>query len=197
LDAQSRTQPLKDGDIVRVYSIIPRFEETVTLRGHVSNPGRYPWKPGMRVRDLIPDAGALLTRRYWRERAAIVNGRSTEYRFVETICAISRTGWTHLGTTFFMMMEPTLRINRTGAQLLRSGRHRDNVIEAGEQKPADMQQRSQPSEDNSVGPSKARNVAEDVRRYSPEINWDYAIIQRVNPVDLSSKLIWMSRGKRS
>ena len=29
----------------------------------------------MRVRDLIPDAQALLTRRYWRNRAAIVNGQ--------------------------------------------------------------------------------------------------------------------------
>jgi protein involved in polysaccharide export with SLBB domain len=34
-----------------------------------------------------------------------------------------------------------------------------------------------------------------VRRYSPEINWDYAIVQRVNPEDLSSKLIWMSPRK--
>ena len=58
---------------------MPRFENTVTLRGHVANPGRYAWKPGMRVRDLIPNSQALLTRRYWRDRAAIVNGRSTEY----------------------------------------------------------------------------------------------------------------------
>ena len=40
-----------------------------------------------------------------------------------------------------------------------------------------------------------KNVAEDVRHYAPEINWDYAIIQRVNPVDLSSKLVWMSPRK--
>src|SRR6266852_9113006 len=33
----------------------------------------------MRVRDLIPNAQALLTRRYWRDRAAIVDGRATEY----------------------------------------------------------------------------------------------------------------------
>ena len=78
-DEQSRALPLKDGDIVRVFSIVSRFEDTVTLRGNVSNPGRYPWKPGMRMRDLIPDAQALLTRRYWLDRAAIVNGRATEY----------------------------------------------------------------------------------------------------------------------
>ena len=62
-----------------MFSIVPRFEDTVTLRGNVANPGRYPWKPGMRIRDLIPDAQALLTRRYWRNRAAIVNGSATEY----------------------------------------------------------------------------------------------------------------------
>src|SRR6202166_2958429 len=78
-DAQSRAQPVKDGDIVRVFSIVPRFVDTVTLRGNVANPGRYSWKPGMRIRDLIPDPQALLTRRYWRNRAAIVNGRATEY----------------------------------------------------------------------------------------------------------------------
>ena len=37
-DEQSRVVPLKDGDIVRVLSIVPRFEDTVTLRGNVANP---------------------------------------------------------------------------------------------------------------------------------------------------------------
>src|SRR5260370_18541201 len=78
-DEQSRTLPLEDGDIVRVFSIVPRFQDTVTLRGNVSNPGRYPWKPGMRVRDLIPDAQALLTRRYWRAPAPRVPSRRTAY----------------------------------------------------------------------------------------------------------------------
>src|SRR5262249_39979727 len=78
-DAPSRALPLKDGDIVRVFSIVPRFENTVTLRGNVANPGRSPWKPGTRVRDLIPYPQTLLTRRYWRSRASIVTGRATEY----------------------------------------------------------------------------------------------------------------------
>ena len=33
----------------------------------------------MRVTDLIPNPQALLTREYWRDRAAIVSGRATEY----------------------------------------------------------------------------------------------------------------------
>src|SRR5207302_6298075 len=44
-------------------------------------------------------------------------------------------------------------------------------------------------------PNIVKNVAEDLRTYAPEINWDYAIIQRVNPLDLTSKLIWMSPRK--
>ncbi len=79
IDAQSRALPLNGGDIVRVLSIVPRFESVVTLRGNVVNPGRYPWKPGMRVHDLIPNAQALLTRPYWLSRAEITDGRSTEY----------------------------------------------------------------------------------------------------------------------
>jgi protein involved in polysaccharide export with SLBB domain len=38
-------------------------------------------------------------------------------------------------------------------------------------------------------------VTEDIRRSAPQINWDYAIIQRVNPTDLSSKLLWISPRK--
>jgi hypothetical protein len=34
-----------------------------------------------------------------------------------------------------------------------------------------------------------------LRRYAPEINWDYATVQRVNPIDLTSKLLWMSPRK--
>ena len=51
------------------------------------------------------------------------------------------------------------------------------------------------SNPNNPNPNTVRDIAEDVRRYAPEINWDYAIIQRVNPIDLSSKLLWMSPRK--
>jgi len=196
LDTPSLAQPLKDGDIVRVYSIIPRFEETVTLRGHVSNPGRYPWKPGMRVRDLIPDAGALLTRRYWRERAAIVNGRSTEYPVRGDHLRNQQDGMDSSRNDIFHDdgTDATHPSDWSTASQV-PGVTGTTSLKPGDQKSSDTQQRSQPSEDSSAGPSKVRNVAEDVRRYSPEINWDYAIIQRVNPVDLSSKLIWMSPRK--
>ena len=57
-----------DGDILRVEPAVPAFQNTVTLRGNTANPGRYSWKPGMRLSDLLPDRMALLTRNYWWQR---------------------------------------------------------------------------------------------------------------------------------
>ena len=57
-----------DGDVLQVLAITPRFESTVTLRGNVANPGRFPWRAGMRLRDIIPDKESLITRDYWKKR---------------------------------------------------------------------------------------------------------------------------------
>jgi protein involved in polysaccharide export with SLBB domain len=213
-DEQSRTLPLKDGDIVRVFSIVSRFEDTVTLRGNVSNPGRYPWKPGMRVRDLIPDAQALLTRHYWLDRAAIVNGRATEYP-VRTEpprnirCGLNRqqtggatpNGITPNGTATPDLPDSTGNYNfpdnlpDVPCALTAQDSSVGASLKTGDRASLDSRQTSQMYGDNSPNPNIVKNVAEDLRRYAPEINWDYAIIQRVNPEDLSSKLLWMSPRK--
>ena len=54
--------------MVTILAIAPRFENTVTLRGNVADPIRMPWRPGMRIRDLIPERASLLTRDYWKNR---------------------------------------------------------------------------------------------------------------------------------
>ncbi|HUZ05063.1 MAG TPA: polysaccharide biosynthesis/export family protein [Acidobacteriaceae bacterium] len=71
LDATGLQTPLRDGDILRILSLVPRFDKTVTLRGNVANPGRYAWHAGMRIRDLIPDKESLVTRNYWERRIAL------------------------------------------------------------------------------------------------------------------------------
>ena len=112
---------VKGGDIIHVLSIVPRFDNAVTLRGNVANPGRYPWYPGMKIRDLIPQKEMLLTRGYWRAENRLVDGTETDYAN-----ASLPTGVT-LG--------------------------------------------------------------------APEINWDYAVVQRRDPVDLSTRLIPFSLRK--
>ncbi len=233
-DEQSRALPVKDGDIVRVFSIVSRFEDTVTLRGNVSNPGRYPWKPGMRVRDLIPDAQALLTRRYWLDRAAIVNGRGTEYPVRAELSPSVRCGFglnqqpnngaapnglTPNGTTSNSTTTPefldsngyynfqdnsSFAVDSSNLANIPCAPIEQNSSEntslsaqgkSGDRTSSGSQPRTQTYEENPLGPNHVKNVAEDLRRYAPEINWDYAIIQRVNPQDLTSKLLWMSPRK--
>jgi protein involved in polysaccharide export with SLBB domain len=63
--------PLRDGDILRIPSMVQQFDRTVTLRGNVANPGRYRWTPDMRILDLIPDKDSLQTRGYWQRRIAL------------------------------------------------------------------------------------------------------------------------------
>lgn len=119
------SEQVKGGDVVHILSIVPRFENAVTLRGNVANPGRYPWHQGMRIHDLIPNKQMLLTRNYWQSENNLVSGRATDYSAPDG--------------------EQT---ETTGSQL-----HTD------------------------------------VKRGAPEINWDYAVIQRLDPVDLSTRLI--------
>lgn len=62
---------LRDGDVLRVLSIVPRYKKTVTLRGNTANPGHFAWHEGMKLSDLIPDRDALITRDYYWRRAQL------------------------------------------------------------------------------------------------------------------------------
>jgi protein involved in polysaccharide export with SLBB domain len=222
-DQRSRSLPLKDGDIVQVLSIVPRFEDTVTLRGNVANPGRYPWKPGMRVRDLIPNTQALLTRRYWRNRAAIVNGNATEYPIGSALTQNNPPGSTsqplngskenatttsggNTANTTNQNSVPEYPLSggtstasasqvQTEGLAAQAGQTQSNGVPMRTNDNLPAGQINPQTVGNNPNPNTVRDIADDVRRYAPEINWDYAIIQRVNPVDLSSKLVWMSPRK--
>lgn len=63
---------LRDGDLVQVLNITPKFDNAVTLRGNVAAPMRFPWRAGMRVRDLVPDRASLIVPGYWTRRNAAV-----------------------------------------------------------------------------------------------------------------------------
>jgi protein involved in polysaccharide export with SLBB domain len=71
LDVQGRSTILRDGDLVELVAVVSQYKDAITLRGNVANPGRFTWKPGMRVRDLIPDKDALITRDYWLKRSQL------------------------------------------------------------------------------------------------------------------------------
>jgi protein involved in polysaccharide export with SLBB domain len=216
----SRAFPLQDGDIVRVLSIVPSFQDTVTLRGSVANPGRYPWKPGMRIRDLMPSPQALLTRRYWLDRAAIGNGRATEYPvrpIVRCLPTMQAQANTSTSATAATTLASAPAASQTSAAAGASGGNpgnlltvdssgtvyvacdasgqplsAENVASSNGRAPLANELRPESSQEMSTTLRTAQSLTADLRHYAPEINWDYAIIQRVNPTDLTSKLLWFS-----
>jgi protein involved in polysaccharide export with SLBB domain len=70
-DSAGLATPVTEGDLVRVFAIVPKYDLTVTLRGNIANPGRFAWHPGMRISELIPDKESLITRNYWWKRAQL------------------------------------------------------------------------------------------------------------------------------
>ena len=68
LDASGRATLLRDGDVVYANHIAAGYVQSVTIRGNLANPGRFAWKSGMKLSDILPDRNALLTNEYWSER---------------------------------------------------------------------------------------------------------------------------------
>jgi protein involved in polysaccharide export with SLBB domain len=62
--ADAQSTPLRDGDILTLPPVAPQFGNAITLRGNVAAPLRYPFTPGMRISQLIPERDALITPEY-------------------------------------------------------------------------------------------------------------------------------------
>jgi len=180
---------LRTGDIVNVLSIVPRFEDAVTLRGNVADPIRMPWHAGMRIRDLIPDRAVLLTRDYWqarnrlrpqpapREKSDTVTLPAEEggdagpqYQTAEEIRGDGRTQAAAEPARYQENSQRPLAAPRTGARVVAPG-------SIAATKPLDMP------------------AFNKVERNKLEVNWSYAVIERRDPKDLRTSLIPFNLGK--
>ncbi len=65
LDKEGLGIALRDGDILTLFEISPQFSNAVTLGGNVAAPMRYPFRPGMRVNDLVSGNSSLVPISYW------------------------------------------------------------------------------------------------------------------------------------
>jgi protein involved in polysaccharide export with SLBB domain len=75
-EAFQRVQ-IKDGDAITVAAILPYSNGTVYLQGHVFRPGKYPYKDGTKVTDLIASFSDLLPEA--ADQAEIVRLRPPDY----------------------------------------------------------------------------------------------------------------------
>ena len=190
LNAQSAKTPLMNGDVLRVFQIVPKFDNAVILRGNVSNPGRYAWHEGMRISDLIPNKESLMTRNYWKghNSLALTDEESIRAQRIEAAAQSSNDGrpaQQSSGTT----NAGNNNVNGTEA----SPRQAQDVQNVALQSPEDGTPNSVNSTGRSIAldagrPSEEFPRKNDVELSAPAINWDYAVIERRNPRDLNALL---------
>ncbi|MBK9132589.1 MAG: SLBB domain-containing protein [Gammaproteobacteria bacterium] len=90
--AEDRRTELRDGDLVRVDSVLDRLTGAVTLSGHVNRAGDYQWFSGMRLTDLIPALSDLQPRadaRYLLIMRHDPVSRNTEFLDADLAAALS------------------------------------------------------------------------------------------------------------
>lgn len=172
LDDSGLNTVLNDGDLVIIRPLSAKFENAVTLRGNVTSPGRYPWKEGMRIRDLIPDAEALITRGFWLTQEGL--GQSVSQSKREPGENASGAG----------IEKPKSQVSPPS-----SSRGEGNVTEADVA--AKREEETELREKKAATEQKLRNQ---VKRGAPEVNWEYAVVQRFNRTDLSTRLVPFNLG---
>jgi protein involved in polysaccharide export with SLBB domain len=155
LDDAGLARRLRDGDLLTLFPISPRFANAVTLRGTVAQPLRYPHKPGMRIRDLIPEPEALITRDYWLKKNLMV-----QFEDAPPVSATSTNA------------DPAARAQSGRDAVLRDAATRD----AGQRVTAEK-------------------TRQDLRNVVDEVNWDYAVIERLDPRELKTELIPFNLGR--
>jgi polysaccharide export outer membrane protein len=182
---------LKDGDIVRLLHISPRFDNAITLRGNVAVPGRYPWRQGMRVKDLIPSRDALVTQEFWKRQNKLAVD-------LESLTFKSREEIEQLRQSDLQNHDKNAPANQPGVQ------NPPPSTPNGQNPSTQPDQRTQQQRDEDlaarVGRTEAQRIKEEqlkneVKHYATEVNWEYAVIERMDSEDLSTHLVPFNLGK--
>jgi protein involved in polysaccharide export with SLBB domain len=252
LDAAGKNTPLQDGDLIRVLPISPSFDQTVTVRGNVADPGRFAWHPGMKLSELLPNSEALVTRDYWQKRNQLglpspvfqpdYAQRFTAYR--QTQAESQRQYFLYLQRD----QEKRLYDAQQAAQSTQNGDQQGAAAAASSTAPAppvDANAQAAMSTNQAYGTTsseltppdelipgtvanqpgqntqttvprsnmigggsladqqrmaRTENTAtarylNDVSLMAPEIDWSYAVIERMDPVTLKTSLIPFDLGK--
>jgi protein involved in polysaccharide export with SLBB domain len=182
---------LRDGDIVRFLHISPRFDNAITLRGNVAVPGRYPWRQGMRVKDLIPSRDALVTQEFWkRQNKLAVDLESLTFKSREEVEQDRQRDLEN--------RDKSAPANQPGTQ------NQTPSTPTGQDRGTQPDQRTQQQRDEDlaarVGRTEAQRIREEqlkneVKRSAAEVNWEYAVVQRMDAQDLSTHLVPFNLGK--
>ena len=140
LDTAGLAKLLRDGDVLTLLSISPEFANAVTLKGHVAQPLRYAYRPGMRIRDLIPNKEALISPEFYRRK--------------------------------------------------------NQLVQLPEEDPAERDRLSieRGRRSNGFADDPERNRKPPTGLFD-ELNWEYAVVERLNPTDLGTQIVPFNLGR--
>ena len=155
---------LANGDILSVGAILNRYNDAVTLRGNVTSPGRYVWHAGMRISDLVPTRDQLITRDYYRRRNAIGNTIS-DYA-PQGPGSLALRGNTTTQTAENAVANGATTGSKGGSSLGEALTSSNSVFQANN----------------------------DVVLSAPDLDWNYAVIERLDTQTLTTSLIAFNPG---
>ena len=234
-DATGKTTPIAGGDILRVYSILPSYQKTVTLRGDVASPGRFAWHSGMHISDLIPDRDSLQSRDYWWKRSHLGLPGPEFEPLIANFEANQRRQSRSYNPSYSPYSNNTNQLDSVANSPNVNGRPQNTLPSANQdlssQDPTSpaaqdaltvgLAAGDRPDTNGNVGdalespdgrPISSGTVASQLNQMSipggagqpkrtqvrisaPEIDWNYAVIERLDPNTLKTSLIPFDLGK--
>ncbi|MEY5099034.1 MAG: hypothetical protein RJA36_1753 [Pseudomonadota bacterium] len=202
LNSSGLQQTLRDGDVLTLLPISPAFGNAVTLQGSVAQPLRHAWTSGMKVADLIPEREALISRDYYRRKNALVQAMP------EAGPLLGPDGKPLPGT--FPLPAPGARAQQKQPGLATAGMDTADKAQAAAMLSAtdtQSQPQSMTSGTGQAQPGAGRApkpqllavgdspLMEQFSNRRDQINWDYAVIERLNKDTLTPELIPFNLGK--
>ncbi len=185
---------LRNGDMIRLLPVIPRFSNTVTLRGNVADAGRFPWHSGMRLSDLIPSSDALLTRDYWAERNRLtMDGDKADVEKNNLKQPQDVPG--EESETETASMRNGVAANLTPVSASRAINGIPSAFRDEARKTQGDSSLGAATGSDDVPPLRKFLPRDIVQPSAPEIDWDYAVIERLEKQNLNTKLIPFNLGK--
>ena len=174
IDVSTDQNPvLANGDILSIGAILNRYTDAVTLRGNVTTPGRYVWHSGMHILDLVPTREQLITRDYYRRRNALGN-TTADY------------GGQNLNGE--------LSNGHTAGALSARGIQANEVSNDAEKASTGMKGGGSVG-DALISSNSVFAATTDVILSAPDLDWNYAVIERLDAQSLTTSLIAFNPGK--
>ncbi|HYH41930.1 MAG TPA: SLBB domain-containing protein [Burkholderiales bacterium] len=189
LDSAGLGHTVRDGDLVTVLQLSPRFDNVVTVRGNVAVPARHAYRPGLRVRDVVPDRESLIVPDYWIKRNLIVRSDVTgreSFGLRPDMAYDLRYG---APTAEQRPLNPPRPRPARPEAWQTSGAQPGSGMDQQQANDLEAAQSRGPSETTTYQYERQQRLRSEVRPQLTEVNWDYAVVERLSREDLTTRLI--------